>query len=661
LKQGEPHFRTLFERHHAVMLSIEPDSGRIVDANTAALEFYGYTWERLSSMNIADINRLKPSEVAEKRQHAKKEEHNVFIFPHRLANGEIRTVEVHSTPIDVEGQVLLFSIIHDITDRKRAEEELRRHREHLEELVRERTAELETKNRLLLQEVTERRQAEEALRESEQRLRTLMDAAPAAITWADAAGNQEYINRKHYELFGYTLEEIPTIAEWRRRAYPDSAYRETVPSFFDAYRKGKKFVPYEATVTCKDGSVRYVAGSGVAVSNMILLMLNDITERKQLESQLQQAQKMEAIGHLAGGVAHDFNNILMAVIGFSTLIRMDLDADSPDKAYIEEILRAAERAARLTQSLLAFSRKQVIRPVPLRLNESIESQKKLLGRLIGEDIRLAAKLAEESIVVNADPGQLDQVVMNIVTNARDAMPHGGTITIETSLTEIDDAFIASHGYGTAGKYALLAISDAGMGMSEQTLQKIFNPFFTTKEVGKGTGLGLSVVYGIVKQHNGYIEVKSRPGAGTTFLIYLPVVEQQTQAEAGEPSRFIEGRETVLVAEDEESVRSLVRVILEKAGYTVIEAQDGADALLKFEESLHVIDLVLLDVVMPGLNGKDVYDGIKRIKPEQKILFSSGYTEEIIASKGVLEDGLAFISKPINPVDFLKKIREVLES
>jgi two-component system, cell cycle sensor histidine kinase and response regulator CckA len=513
----------------------------------------------------------------------------------------------------------------------------------------------------IVRDITDRKQAEEALRESEQRLRTLMDAAPVAITLADMEGNRKYINRKHYELFGYTLEEIPTLSEWRKRAYPDPAYREKVPNFFTGCKEGKEFAPFEATITCKDGSQRHVIGSAAAASNMALLILNDITERKNLESELQQSQKMEAIGHLAGGVAHDFNNILTAIIGFGSLIEMDVNADNPHRPYIEEILRAAERAARLTDSLLAYSRKQFIQPVPLNLNDSIEYQRKLLGRLIGEDIRVITKLSMDPLVIVADPGQVDQVVMNIVTNARDAMPKGGTITIATMLTEMDDVFIASQGYGTPGAHALITISDTGTGMDEGTLQKIFNPFFTTKEVGKGTGLGLSVVYGIVKQNNGYIDVESQPGKGTTFLIYFPVVALESPSEERRTSELIEGHETILVCEDEEAVRLLTRTVLERAGYTVLEAPDGAAALRIFQENIKVIDLVILDVVMPGMNGKEVYDSIKRLRPEQKVLFNSGYTDDIVATKGILEDKLAFISKPLRPVDFLNEVRRVLDS
>jgi two-component system, cell cycle sensor histidine kinase and response regulator CckA len=510
-------------------------------------------------------------------------------------------------------------------------------------------------------DITEQRQAEQALRESEQELRTLMDMAPVAIALVDMEGNRKYINHKFQELFGYTLEDVPTVAEFRRLAYPDPAYRQTVPSIFKGYSETGEITPFEATITCKDGSHRHVVSSAAVVSGMILLMLNDVTERKRLESELQQAQKMEAIGHLAGGVAHDFNNILTAIIGFGTLIEMGLDSNNPHRPYIEEILRAAERAARLTDSLLTYSRKQMIQPVSLNLNHSIEMQKKLLARLIGEDIQLVARLSEEPVIVLADQVQMDQVVMNLVTNARDAMPQGGTITIGTDLIEIDEAFIASHGYGTRGPHALLTITDTGCGMDRDTLQNIFNPFFTTKEVGKGSGLGLSVVFGIVKQNNGHVDVESRPGEGTTFFIYLPIVRTTIMPEREEVSSFTKGQETIFVAEDEEAVRSFMRTILKKGGYRVIEALNGTEAVRAFGEQYDAIDLVVLDVVMPGMNGKAVYEGIKKLKPEQKILFTSGYTDDIIASKGVVDKGLAFISKPIKPLAFLKKIRDVLDS
>jgi PAS domain S-box-containing protein len=626
LRASEEQFRKMFEGSPIGMVMVGADF-RFVRANAAFCEMLGYTEKELASLTFKDITH--PEHIAEDSLRVSD-----------LLNGRIPLYRTEKRYVRKDKRVLWGSTTVNIMR--------------------------DGDDRFLyffttVEDITDHKQAEEALRQSKEQLQALINAAPVAISLLDAEGNRTYINRKCHELFGYTLEDIPTMGAFQRLAFPDPAYRDTLFSLFPARGEDREVDPYEATVTCKDGSQRHVIVFGTIVSDMMLVMLDDVTERKRLEAELQQAQKMEAVGHLAGGVAHDFNNILTAIIGFGTLIEMGLDGDSPHRPYIGEILRAAERAARLTDSLLAYSRKQIIQPVPLNLNDSIEYQQKLLGRLVGEDIRFNTKLSKEPLVVMADPGQVDQIVMNIVTNARDAMPKGGTITIGTMLTEMDDGFIASHGYGTPGAYALITISDTGTGIDEGTLQKIFNPFFTTKEVGKGTGLGLSVVYGIVKQNNGYIDVESQPDKGTTFFIYLPVVALKLSSEKQGTPEFTGGDETVLVCEDEEAVRSLTRTVLERAGYTVLEAPDGNAALRIFQENLKIIDLVILDVVMPGMNGKEVYDNIKRIKPEQKVLFNSGYTDDIVATKGILEDKLAFISKPLKPVDFLKKVRSTLES
>jgi PAS domain S-box-containing protein len=398
--------------------------------------------------------------------------------------------------------------------------------------------------------------------------------------------------------------------------------------------------------------------------NMIGLVhvVRDITERKKLESQLQQSQKMEAVGTLTGGIAHDFNNILTAIIGYGNILKMKLEKESPLLGYTDQILASADRAAHLTQSLLAFSRKQVINPKPVNLNEITASIEKILLRIIGEDIELMTVLSGmRDLRIMADAGQIEQVLMNLATNARDAMPEGGTLTIETGLEELDMDFLKIHEHGKPGMYAMLTVTDTGHGMDENTRQRIFEPFFTTKEVGKGTGLGLSMVYGIIKQHNGYINCYSEPGAGTTFKIYLPVIESETEkAKKEEHITLSGGTETILLAEDEEAVRKLMKLVLEEAGYKVIEAVDGQEAIEKFRENKDNISLLLLDVIMPKINGKGVYEKATKIKPDIKALFSSGYPADFIHKKGILEEGLNFISKPASPHELLKRIREAID-
>ena len=415
----------------------------------------------------------------------------------------------------------------------------------------------------------------------------------------------------------------------------------------------------------KDGSVIYVEITSHTVDfggrRAEIVLANDVTDSLKLEEQLRQAQKMEAVGLLAGGVAHDFNNVLTAIIGYGNLLQMKMAPTDPLRSYAESILSSSQRAAQLTQSLLAFSRKQVINPLPLELNGIIVRVEKLLKRLIREDIELRTELAEGDTTVLADSIQLEQVLMNLVTNARDAMPRGGTLTISSVITDLDADFVTTYGYGQPGPYVRLTVADTGAGMEERTRERIFDPFFTTKEMGKGTGLGLATVYGIVKQHRGFIDVESAPGAGTSFHIYFPLSRVDSTRSAAARARELKGgSETVLVAEDDEVIRNLTRSVLTEFGYQVIEAKDGEEAVSLFGENRDRTDLLLLDVIMPRKNGRDAYEAIRAIKPGVKVVFMSGYSADMISKEGILERGLSFISKPVSPTELLMKVREVLD-
>jgi two-component system, cell cycle sensor histidine kinase and response regulator CckA len=399
----------------------------------------------------------------------------------------------------------------------------------------------------------------------------------------------------------------------------------------------------------------------------VISIFRDITRRKKseaeranLEAQLLQAQKMEAIGQLAGGVAHDFNNILTTIIGYGDLLRMKMEKDSPLRSYVDQILSSSQRAAQVTHSLLAFSRKQVIELKPYRMNTIIRGIERLLVRLLTEDIELSIALPELDPIILADTTQIEQVLINLATNARDAMPHGGTLSVRVERIEMDASFIKAHGYGEPGHYACICVSDTGIGMAENTREKIFDPFFTTKEVGKGTGLGLSIVYGIIKQHNGYIGVTSEHRKGSTFCIYLPIVNAKVDKPKQPPLFVRGGKETLLIAEDDGEVRTLIKNVLENAGYKVIEAKDGEDAISQFTENKETIDLLISDVVMPKKNGKEVYTTIKKIKPI-KVLFISGHTADVVLDKGVYGKTFNYIAKPVSPSDMLKKVREVLDA
>ncbi len=400
--------------------------------------------------------------------------------------------------------------------------------------------------------------------------------------------------------------------------------------------------------------------SGKIVS--VIETVRYVKEKKHLDEQLQHAQKMESIGHLASGVAHDFNNFLTAIIGCSTLLDMKLAKNSPLREYTNAILSTSERAAQLTRSLLTFSRKQTIDPMPVNLNELLTVIGKLLLKLVGADILLNLTLSEQILTIMAVSAQMIQTVMNLVTNARDAMPDMGTLTICTESTNLDEEFVRLYGYGEPGTYALLSVTDTGVGMDEKVRKRIFEPFFTSKEEGMGTGLGLSIVYGIIKQHNGYVHVCSEPGKGTTFKIYLPLLTAGVEEEkAGKVSLPKGGAETILLAEDDAPARNIVRKVLEGYSYKVIEAKNGNDAVTQFRKNPDQIDLLLFDLMMPRKNGWEAYQEIMKIKPGVKVLFMSGYSADFIRTKGIPRTVGNYLAKPITPQELFRKVMEVLDN
>jgi signal transduction histidine kinase/ActR/RegA family two-component response regulator len=393
----------------------------------------------------------------------------------------------------------------------------------------------------------------------------------------------------------------------------------------------------------------------------VAALSKEIAEREKLEQQLLQAQKLESIGLLAGGVAHEFNNQLTAISGYGQLLKDRIPEDDElMQESVEQVLKGAERAAELTRSLLSFSRKQENNPMPVTVNSIVDNVSILIRRLIGEDVEFSIIFACQELLVMADYGQIEQVLINLATNARDAMPNGGRLTIRTKPVTVKNGSETLYELALPGNYAQISVSDTGTGIDEKLFEKLFEPFYTTKEVGKGTGLGLSIAYGIIKQHGGSILVSSEPGKWTTFNIYLPLIKgEAVEPETRMSQAVTGGTETLLIAEDEEIVRFFMKRTLEKAGYRVITAGDGVEAVARFREN-DAIDLVLSDVVMPRKNGKEILDEIRKLRPGIKVIFSSGYTADILHAKGIREEGLEFMTKPFTTDDLLLKVREMLD-
>jgi PAS domain S-box-containing protein len=524
LRDSESLYRQMFVDHSAIMLLLDPVSGAIIEANPAASKFYGYSVNELQSMNISEINMLGIEKTGVIGQEVLNRTQNCFELKHRISSGQIRDVEIHSVPIIVKGRTLLYSIIHDISDRKKAESELEEYRQNLERMVEERT--------------------------------TLL---------------------------------------------------------------------------------------------------------KETEEQLLQSQKLEAIGQLAGGLAHDMNNILTVIIGYGEQLLSDIDESAQFKKDLEQIVSAGNRAAGLTRQLLAFSRHQTLNPNILDLNTVISSMEQMLKRLIGEDILLFTYLDKKIPNVKVDSNQIEQVIMNLSVNARDAMPDGGRIFISTHCERIEMEIKTAEGTITPGDYVVIGIGDTGCGMSKETMAKIFEPFFTTKERGKGTGLGLSTVYGIVRQSGGVIRVSSEPMKGSRFDIYFPASSEKINPL---PKHNVEKKrgngEKILLVEDEKTVRDLIGIMLTKLGFSVTKAETG-DAALKLVEEGFIPDLLLTDVIMPSMSGKSLSEQIQNRLSNLKILFMSGYTDNIILNQEFDDSDIHYIQKPFTKTELLRIINEIFES
>jgi two-component system, cell cycle sensor histidine kinase and response regulator CckA len=512
----------------------------------------------------------------------------------------------------------------------------------------------------------ERQKAEAERHDAEDRFRLIAEAIHQVFWMTDVQGRTLYVSPAYERIFGRTCQSLyDTPRSWIDSVHPDDRERVEQAAFQRASR-GDYDEVYR--IIRRDGTVRWIRDRAFPVRSAsgeverLLGTTADVTEQRQLEEQLQQAQKMESLGRLAGGVAHDFNNLLTVINGMADLVLAGLADDDPARRDLEQIRQAGDRAATLTSRLLAISRRQILKPEVLDLSAVVDSLHEMIERLVGEDVQLEFAVDPALGSVKADPGQIEQVLLNLVVNARDAMPDGGRLRIETRAVMLDVVYAAEHPGTRPGRHAMIAVRDTGIGMDEMTRRRIFEPFFTTKAVGKGTGLGLSMVYGIVKQSGGSIRVTSEPGRGSSFEIYLPVVAERPaprpQPAAPAPAR---GQESILVVEDEPALRELTTRVLQGAGYLVLPAASGADALALLERHAGDVHLVFTDVVMPGMSGRELATRLARLRPGLRVLYTSGYTEDAILRHGVLDDPSRFLSKPYTPAELRRRIRLALDS
>jgi PAS domain S-box-containing protein len=622
--------------------------GIMIQANSQAQELFGYDLAELIGQKI---EMLVPERFRD-RHHQHRESYAQTPKTRRMGadldlygrrrNGSEFPVEISLSPVSNGNGTFVLSAIRDISDRKRIAEELRRANEELH-----------------------RRTAEE-LGEYRTRLASIIDSSEDAILSKSLDGTINSWNKGAERIYGYTPDEVvgKNISLLVPKDRPDE-----IPQILQKIALGESIEHYESVRVTKDGRQIDVSisvaplhdASGEIVGASAIA--RDITAQKRAESQLRQSQKMEAIGRLAGGVAHDFNNILGIINACTEFLRDRIDPTAEPSQYVENIKKATERGRALTKQLLAFSRNSAIQPCILDVNERLRDISKLLRPLLGDDVEILIVPKLHSAVVEADPGQLDQVVINLAVNARDAMPSGGKFIIETGAVRFDETFAEQHQNMPPGKYVVLAVSDTGVGMDEATLSRIFEPFFTTKELGKGTGLGLATVYGIVKQSAGHILVYSEPGHGTTFRIYLPSADHKIGGPApAEPESVSPKRQgaTVLLVEDDEMMRSLTRQLLEEHGYTVIEANDGKSALQWALAHSEPVDLLLTDVVMRHMSGPELVEKLSTLRPTLKVVFMSGYTGELIAERAVLQRGVVILEKPFTRAALLNIIHTALD-
>ena len=619
LQKSEGELRTLFAAMTDIVLVLDAEGRYLKIAPTNPLNLYRPSEELLGKTVHEILPEAEANEIHQQIERA--------LANHQTINFEYKS-NIGSKEVWFEGSVspltanTMFWIARDITERKRAEDDLRRQTEILQ---------------------------------------TIFDHIPVMINFFGADGRLKLVNRAWERTLGWTLEEIrQKNLDIFSECYPDPHDRQKVLNFV-AESHGEWA---ELKTKVKDGRVIETTWAVVHLSDGTSIGIGeDITERRQLLAQLLHSQKMEAIGRLAGGIAHDLNNLLTAIAGYGDFAVAQLQADDPVRRDIEQSLKACDRAAALTRQLLAFSRKQILQPKVLDLNSVVAETEKMLRRLIGEHIGLRTSLEPELGSIKADPGQLEQVIVNLAVNARDAMPRGGQLTIETRNVILDEEYASSHIDISPGNYVMLVVSDTGIGMDEETQRRIFEPFFTTKEAGKGTGLGLSTVFGIVEQSGGHIQAASASGKGTTFSIYFPRIAESAQVykPGREAEEGLRGSETILLAEDDEMVRGLFSRLLKSYGYQVLETANGEAALLMCERHHGPVHLLLTDVIMPEMSGRELANRLAQLRPEMKVLYVSGYTDDAVIQQGIMDAEVPFLQKPVPQGVLARKVREVLDA
>lgn len=763
LRESEERFRLAFENANTGMCLVDLD-GKITRVNNKMCEIFGYRKEDLERMTVNDI--AYPEDMDKSPAFMQKTlrgeiERDTFEKRYIHKKSHVVTCQISSSLVrDAKGKPLYFiSHLHDITERKQAEEALRQSEERYRTILEDieegyfevdlagrstfvndslckiygyskeeflgtdnrRFTDRENAKRVfeafnqvyrtgepgrifnyeiirkdgtkrqvevfpslrkdpsgksigfrgITRDVTERKKTEEALQKEKEVSLSILENAPYAVALIDKDGQYIYTNPEFISITGYTLQDVPTGKGWFQKAFPDRKDRERMLRLWKEDRSKGDMINREFSIRCKDGKVSQLDFRSTFLRDgRAVVAFRDITERKRaeeemmsLQEQLRQSQKMEAIGRLAGGIAHDFNNLLTVIKGYSQLSLIELKEDTPLKGNVEQIHRATDKAAELVRQLLAFSRRQILEMKVLDLNAILRNLHNLLRRLIGEDIELLTVLSNDLGRVRTDPGWIEQAIMNLVVNARDAMASGGKLTIETGNVDLDEAYTGSHLIVKPGHYVMLSISDTGMGMTPEVMERLFEPFFSTKEKEKGTGLGLSTVYGIVKQSGGDIWVYSEPGKGATFKIFLPRVDEPLDGlrENVSGDELLRGKETILLVEDEDDVRKLAVLILERQGYRVLSARNGDEALRLCDQHKDPIHLMLTDVVMPGMNGRELAKRLESFHPEAKVLYMSGYTDRAIVTHGVLVEGVHYLQKPFTVDALAKKVREVLDN